>query len=74
MLCSGMLADAVECVEDEFHRLTVELGRPTQYEPGAPPDVARAASQRYVDGDRPELREARIVMLRSMRRELGLVD
>jgi hypothetical protein len=74
MLCSRPLADAVERVEDEFHRLTVEFGRPTQYEPGAAPDAARAASRRYVDGERPELREARIDLLRSMRRELGLVD
>ncbi len=74
MLCRRTLADAVESVEDEFHRLTVELGRPTQYESGAPPDAARAASQRYVDGERPELRQARIAMLQAMRRELGLFD
>jgi hypothetical protein len=60
--------ELVEAAEDELRRLTVALGRPTEYDPAALDPAVKAA---VPTDDFPVLRDIRVRMMAAMRRELG---
>jgi hypothetical protein len=72
LVCGAEVSGATEALEDTFLVATNRLGRSTQYGEAAGDDVVRTARAEWQDGDLAALREQRVHLLQSMRRELGV--
>ena len=71
LLCSERVYDLVDDAEKELQRLTVSLGRATQYDSAGSPEQAKLMAEKAVAEDFPELREIRLRLMKAMRAELA---
>jgi hypothetical protein len=76
LLCSPQVYDLVDEAEEELLRLTVSLGRATQYDPAGPTEQAKLMAKQVAVEDFPKLREIRLRLMAAMQAELTppLVD
>ena len=76
LLCSKQVYDLVDDAEEELLRLTVSLGRATQYELAGSAEQAEQMAKQVAVEDFPKLREIRLRLMAAMQAELTppLVD
>jgi hypothetical protein len=72
LLCGQQVCDLMDRAEGELLRLTVSLGRATEYDSAGPPEQAELMAKKVADEDFdfPKLREIRLGLMTAMRAEL----
>jgi hypothetical protein len=70
LLCSKQVYDLVDDAEEELLRLTVSLGRATQYDPAGSAEQAKLTAEKVAVEDFPELRKIRLRLMAAMQEEL----
>ena len=70
LLCSKPVYDLVDDAEQELRRLTVSLGRATEYDPAGSAEQARLIARHGAAEDFPALREIRLRLMNAMQAEL----
>lgn len=70
LLCNQQVYDLVDDAEQELRRLTVSLGRATEYDPAGSPEQARLIARQVAAEDFPALREIRLRLMNAMQAEL----